>query len=709
MPIITPFDGTSAVLRTNTTISQVKRFKEQKELFRTAKSEVRPIRPAPILNRSSRTFAPPEEIFHSGPNLLRLLSGQLASWQLLGLKFNSLLVRVSSLLRKGAFANTLASSTRPDLVEAIGGGIRDDEGGRFRVEVSQLAGAQKISSDKFPSPNSPLGLKGSILINGVEVTVNPSDSLADIKFSINQVLAITVFSSDTDLLQASASPRAAETTHRVTISQLATANGPAIFSVDGVKFVNDTNEVEEVIPGVRLILRETTKEGERIDLTIRNVKKEGGVKATIQDKRLVLTSNLTGADGISVSDREGVLEKLGFTQSTHLASSHVRHDGEGSGEVALSGVASEVGDFVVRVKSGGNPVLLEVSRDGGVNFSSSQNLSSNATIEVGNGVSLTFLDPSSLKAGDEFKFSTFIVDQKFKNEIDQARNAKFTIEGKSFERPTNIIEDALDGITLILKGTTRRPVTLDVKQDVSRPRELIQDFVESFNSLMISLNRQGALGGSLEGDRALGRVRSQLEASTSRPLEDVASEAVESKNGGGRALLHRLRSQMVEDMAQEVDGIATLINSLDKIGIVQEEAGTLVIDEEVLSVALSSNPGGVSELFTRDRENRLKREFLAGSPTSPGARAEAQAGQGIAVRLAERITAITESRVGTIAFRTGIINRSLLNNQDILTERGRAIEAQLEERQRNLGSQLITLRGLSSGAQDHRASLLASG
>ena len=173
-------------------------------------------------------------------------------------------------------------------------------------------------------------------------------------------------------------------------------------------------------------------------------------------------------------------------------------------------------------------------------------------------------------------------------------------------------------------------------------------------------------------------------------------------------LLDRLRSQVASDVAQSVDGIPTFINSLDKIGILQEEAGTLVIDETKLSSALSSNPRGVSELFTKEGEDRFKSEFLEGSPASPGARSEVQAGQGIAVRLAERLQAITESRVGVVAFRAGIIS-ALASSRAFLNERGRLIEAELEKQQSHLGSQLVAFRELASASQAHRTRLLSAG
>jgi flagellar capping protein FliD len=723
MPIIALFNGPSALLRATSTVSQVERLKEQNELFRTSSTQVRPSGLPFSISGPSRTFFLPEEISQVGPNLIRFLAGQLASWQFLGLKFNSLMVRVSSLLRERAFANTLASSSRPDVVEATGGGIREDEGGRFRVEVSQLAQAQRIASDAFPNPLSPLGLKGAIIVDGVEIGVNPSDSLVDIKFSLNEAFASAAFSSHPSLLQASAGPQAAEATYRITISQLAAADQPAIFTVDGRKFARDTNEVEDAIPGVRLILRDTTREGERITLTVRNVAKEDGVIAEIEDKRLVLSSKLTGDDGISLSDRGGILEKLGFTESTHIALSQVRGEGVGGGDVAVSGVPTEVRDFVVRVRSVGTPTLVEVSRDGGATFHPPQPLPPTGTIDLGIGAKFTFLDPSSLVTGDVYRFSTFVAERKLKNELSEARNARFTVDGKPFERPTNVIEDVIDGVALTLKGTTRRPVALDIKQDISGPQGLIRDFVESYNSLMVSLNRQAALGGSLSEDQALGRVRSQIEGSVSRPVEGLPPEADEAKDIGiekateGRmrinelsliTLLNRLRSQMVSDVAQSVDGIPTFINSLDKIGIVQEEAGTLVIDEAKLSSALSSNTRGVKELFAKESEDRFKGEFLEGSPSSPGARREAQAGQGIAVRLAERLQAIAESRVGVVAFRAGIIS-ALASSRAFLNERGKAIEAELEKQQSRLGSQLVAFRELSSASQAHRTRLLSAG
>jgi flagellar hook-associated protein 2 len=59
--------------------------------------------------------------------------------------------------------------------------------GSYTINVSSLATAQKLSSRPFSSPTDALGASyaGDILINGVAVSINATDSLADVRDKIN--------------------------------------------------------------------------------------------------------------------------------------------------------------------------------------------------------------------------------------------------------------------------------------------------------------------------------------------------------------------------------------------------------------------------------------------------------------------------------------------------------------------------------------------
>jgi flagellar hook-associated protein 2 len=66
-----------------------------------------------------------------------------------------------------------------------------------------------------------------------------------------------------------------------------------------------------------------------------------------------------------------------------------------------------------------------------------------------------------------------------------AKNAQFSINGIAFERPTNTVSDAVDGITINLLGTTAgTSKTIAVSQGADNSEKKITDLVTAYNDLM---------------------------------------------------------------------------------------------------------------------------------------------------------------------------------------------------------------------------------
>ena len=67
-----------------------------------------------------------------------------------------------------------------------------------------------------------------------------------------------------------------------------------------------------------------------------------------------------------------------------------------------------------------------------------------------------------------------------------AQNAKFTVNGIAFERTTNVVNDAVDGLTFSLVGTTAVGVTksISVSAGADNSEKVIKDLVSSYNDLI---------------------------------------------------------------------------------------------------------------------------------------------------------------------------------------------------------------------------------
>jgi flagellar hook-associated protein 2 len=62
-------------------------------------------------------------------------------------------------------------------------------------------------------------------------------------------------------------------------------------------------------------------------------------------------------------------------------------------------------------------------------------------------------------------------------------NARFTIDGVTFERSENTVSNAIDGLTFTLTGESDTAVQMSVERDVDEARENIDDFIKDFNEM----------------------------------------------------------------------------------------------------------------------------------------------------------------------------------------------------------------------------------
>jgi flagellar hook-associated protein 2 len=97
----------------------------------------------------------------------------------------------------------------------------------------------------------------------------------------------------------------------------------------------------------------------------------------------------------------------------------------------------------------------------------------------------------------------------------EAKDAKFTLDGIEVTRHSNTISDALSGITLTLAQTGE--TTLNVKQDnATKLKSALEAFVKAYNDASSSMKTMGAydaetkVAGSLQGNRILRDAQNTL-------------------------------------------------------------------------------------------------------------------------------------------------------------------------------------------------------
>ncbi len=153
-------------------------------------------------------------------------------------------------------------------------------------------------------------------------------------------------------------------------------------------------------------------------------------------------------------------------------------------------------------------------------------------------------------------------------------DAEFTVDGITFSRGQNTVDDAISGMTFTLLDSTSQQEQITVSKDTDKARENIDDFISKYNEMNTKIRNQTFING---------------ETGNKGPLQDMRSV---------RNLSINMRQIALTDMASAGTGE---LNNLSQIGISFENDGKMKVeDSEKLNKALSDKPNEIKSLFTND-------------------------------------------------------------------------------------------------------------
>lgn len=148
----------------------------------------------------------------------------------------------------------------------------------------------------------------------------------------------------------------------------------------------------------------------------------------------------------------------------------------------------------------------------------------------------------------------------------EALDAELTLNGISITSQSNTVEDAVQGVTLNLSATGSSQ-TLTISQDTDTIYDAISAFVTAYNSYVSSVDTLTAYDADA----------------------DTAGELL------GDSTTRRISTELSSDLYTAI-GSGTF-SYLSQLGISLEVDGTLQIDEDTLTSALTDNIDAVSEFF----------------------------------------------------------------------------------------------------------------
>lgn len=399
-------------------------------------------------------------------------NSQLTGWQDLNIKLASLQSASSALALPGTFTATGATSSNPAVatVTSVPGAATGDHA----LSVDFMAQAQKVVTKAFSSGNAALGESGSFTLNGKTVTLDASNTLADVAVKINasgagaSATVVNVGPND----------------FRLTLTSTATGKANALSLADG---------------------------GGGTLLTDLGVLKDPAANPATIRQAVTLAMGATGAGSLALgSPTQAVGTALGLASAP-------------AGDIALNGSSP----IHIDLSADSLSSIAAKINDAGIAGVSAQVVAlpdANGSVTAGSKQQLQILGagaPPSFTDGGGVLATLGVVQGAFTNPLVAARDAQFTVDGLALTRSSNVLNDFVPGATVKLQGAGS--ATLGVSQNTDSIVASVNSFVSAYNATQDYIgsqnlfipstngpNGQPTTSPPLFGDATLGNIQDDL-------------------------------------------------------------------------------------------------------------------------------------------------------------------------------------------------------
>jgi flagellar hook-associated protein 2 len=220
-----------------------------------------------------------------------------------------------------------------------------------------------------------------------------------------------------------------------------------------------------------------------------------------------------------------------------------------------------------------------------------------------------------------------------------AQQAHIRVDNIDIYGESNTLDEAIPGVTLDLLQAEEGTLTnLTVSIDHDAIEQKVKDFISGYNDVVSFVTNQSTFGDSSSG--------------------------VLGGNSSLNSIKRHLQTMLTERISTSGD-----FSSLTQLGLETQRNGTLTLDEDILSDAISNNLDSVEKLFAGEGEV-----------------------EGIASRFENYLEALTDSSDGFLAGR----KESTTSNIKRIDNRIEATEMRLEKREQYLTDQFTSLELLVS-------------
>lgn len=431
------------------------------------------------------------------------------------------------------------------------------------------------------------------------------ESMSTFKMQSN-MSAMQATSSNNDVVSVTANGAAAAMNHKITVEQV--ASNAYLMTANGQKIDRANNSAAN-----SAYLKDVLFSGDATKTTVDGqtsyLVKNGttGKNDTFKGSDVAISIEVQDSDEVD-SDGKPVTHKVEFTYDQIFGDNKTLNDlataFSNSGANVQGGYDTVNDSFSLYNKTSGsaNKIGLKATND--------------TSAELLNKLHLASYDGQNNTLGSAITFETDKM-----NVAATGTNAKATIDGKTYESDTNKLNVAnviynFNGVSAKNADGTYQASTISVSQDTDKIVDNVKKFVETYNTLIDSLNTKYREEKNTDYKPLTKKQESEMTESQINKWNEKAKSGLLYHDNN----IYSIISDMREALYTEVDAVDTVLtdargnkysyNSMSSIGITSStNQGHITLDEEKLKKALTEDPDCVYQLFASDQDST----YISGS------------------------------------------------------------------------------------------------
>ena len=431
------------------------------------------------------------------------------------------------------------------------------------------------------------------------------ESMSTFKMQSN-MSAMQATSSNNDVVSVTANGAAAAMNHKITVEQV--ASNAYLMTANGQKIDRANNSAAN-----SAYLKDVLFSGDATKTTVDGqtsyLVKNGttGKNDTFKGSDVAISIEVQDSDEVD-SDGKPVTHKVEFTYDQIFGDNKTLNDlataFSNSGANVQGGYDNVNDSFSLYNKTSGsaNKIGLKANNE--------------ASAELLNKLHLASYDGQTNTLGNEIGFTKDTL-----TEAAVGTNAKATIDGKTYESDTNKLNVAnviynFNGVSAKNADGTYQASTISVSQDTDKIVDNVKKFVETYNTLIDSLNTKYREEKNTDYKPLTKKQESEMTESQINKWNEKAKSGLLYHDNN----IYSIISDMREALYTEVDAVDTVLtdargnkysyNSMSSIGITSStNQGHITLDEEKLKKALTEDPDCVYQLFASDQDST----YISGS------------------------------------------------------------------------------------------------